>query len=302
MQKATFIIHSKLVNKKHLQRKIKSTFEKDLDLTFSYTEEKTGAKNITIKEIKNKPDFIIICGGDGSINEMVNAFCQTNTTENILFGILPLGTGNDFVKSLNIKKGINNLKELILKKNYTEVDIYNMNFVNLKNENENRFFINISDIGIGGYVAQTISKSNKCLGSNITYFIAIIKSFLKYRKQKIKIESKSFNWQGNILSLCMANGKYFGSGLCIAPDAKVNDEKLQLTILGNVSIFDYIKNIGNLKRAKKIDHPEVQYISVENCKITSLDTDECPIDMDGEFIGFTPIEVHLHSKKIKILN
>ena len=60
------------------------------------------------------------------------------------------------------------------------------------------------------------------------------------------IISEKFNWSGKVLSLCMANGKYFGSGMCIAPDAKLDDQHLQLTIIGDVGLFDYVKNLAKI--------------------------------------------------------
>lgn len=100
------------------------------------------------------------------------------------------------------------------------------------------------------------------------------------------------------MSLCMANGKFFGSGMCIAPTASLNDKLLELIIIGDVSIIDYLKNLSRVKKGLKIEHKEVFYETVKSCKIKSLEKTECPIDMDGEFIGFTPIEVKLHSKSI----
>lgn len=299
MQKITFIIHGKLKIDK-LKKNISKVF-KDFDLSFAITSKENGAIEATKQAIKKNADIIIICGGDGSINEVVNGYLKTETEKEIKFGILPMGTGNDFVKTLKVSNDLEKLKQSILQNQVAEVNIFKMKFTNLQNELESRFFINVSDIGIGGYVAETISKSSNFLGSNLTYFKAIVTSFLKYKKQKISLTSSTLNWQGSILSLCMANGKYFGSGLCIAPNANINDKKLQITILGDVSLLDYLKNIGNLKKSKFITHPEVQYTYVENCKISSLEKQECPIDMDGEFIGYTPIAVDLHKKRMKFL-
>ncbi len=298
MQKATFIIHGKLRFQKKLKNKITKVFSDILDITFKETEQEFGAKKLTAQAIKKGAKIIIICGGDGSINEMVNGYFETKKDNNIFFGIIPKGTGNDFAKSLKISKKLEDLKQLIIQKKTIAVDVYNMDFTNLKQQKENRYFINISDIGIGGSVSEIIANSSKLLGSNLSYFKAIVTSFAKFKKQKVKLTSKIFNWEGAVMSLCMANGKYFGSGMCIAPEAELSNQKLQLTILGDISLLDYIKNLGNLKKGLKIKHPEVFYTQVESCKIESLEAKECPIDMDGEFIGFTPLQVDLAERKI----
>lgn len=301
MQKATFIIHGKLKSKKKLQNEISEVFSNCLTFNFLFTDINDGALKVTKDAITDGSEIIIICGGDGSINEMVNGYFTSSFDSNIVFGVLPYGTGNDFAKSLKVTTDLHKLKSNILNKSILEVDVFNMNFFNLKKKNDNRFFINISDIGIGGHVAENIATNKSFLSPNLKYFKAILASFFKYKKKKVSLTTDKFDWKGIAMSICMANGRYFGSGLCIAPDAKLNDENLQITLLGNVSIIDYLLNLGTVKKGNKIKHSEVFYKNAKNCKIESLEDTECPIDMDGEFIGFTPIEVNLHDKKMKFL-
>lgn len=300
-QKIAFILHGKLKHISKHQDKILEVFSKEFNVVFKTTSLESGAKKCTNEALTENADIIVICGGDGSINETANGFLTTKTDKIIYFGVLPMGTGNDFAKSLHVKNDLLQLKELIVSKRYIEVDVFKMDYNNKLNKKESRYFVNIADIGIGGFVAEHVGNSSKVLGSNLTYMKAIVSSFIKYKKQPIQLTSSTFNWSGQILSLCMANGKYFGSGMCIAPDAQLDDGKLQLTILGNVSLLDYIKNISKIKKGVKIDHKEAKYATVTNCKVVSKGL-ECPIDMDGEFIGYTPIEVELHSQKLNFFS
>ncbi len=300
-QKITFILHGRLKHISKRQDKILEVFSKEFNVTFKTTSLESGAKKCTNEALTENTDIIVICGGDGSINETANGFLATKTHKTVFFGVLPMGTGNDFAKSLHVKNDLIQLKELIAGKRYKKVDVFKMDYNNKSHKKESRYFINIADIGIGGAVVEHVGNSSKVLGSNLTYIKAIVLSFIKYKKQPIQLTSSTFNWSGQILSLCMANGKYFGSGMCIAPDAQLDDGELQLTILGDVSLFDYIKNIFKIKKGVKINHKEANYATVTNCRIVSKGL-ECPIDMDGEFIGYTPLEVELHSKKMNFFS
>lgn len=297
---ATFIIHGNKGKIQQLQKDILHVLSDVVDVEIKFTP-KEGAREIAKIASQQERDIIVVCGGDGSINEAINGYLASGTTKDILFGVLPIGTGNDFVKTLKTAGTIQEMKQLILDNSYTAVDVFNMQFNNKKKERANRFYANIADIGIGGFVAEELENSSKVFGSNFTYVLAIAKSFITYKKQKIKFSSPEFNWQGPVMSLCMANGQFFGSGLGIAPNATLTDGKLQLTILGDVSIWDYIKNLNNVKKSLHIKHPEVFYKEASACKIEALEN-ECPIDMDGEFIGYTPIEVKLHDKKVRFLS
>jgi len=296
-QNIFFILHGKLRSVERLKEKIRVEFSELFEVNFKTTSKQFGAIQPTLDAVNENADIIIIAGGDGSVNEMVNGYFSSSGVNTINFGVLPLGTGNDFVKSLNLNGSLQELKNLITEKSVKAVDIFKMNFIDKSGAKASRFFNNISDIGIGGVVAKNVATNSKILGANFTYLKAIVYSFFKYKKQTISFISNKFNWSGEVLSLCMANGKYFGSGMCVAPEAKLDDQNLQIIIIGDVSLFDYFKNLSKIKNGIKIEHKEVIYSSVKSCKINANRT-KCPIDMDGEFIGYAPIEVNLHSAKM----
>jgi diacylglycerol kinase (ATP) len=298
--KATFIIHGNKGNIKKLQNEILSVLSDVVDIEIKFTP-KEGAKEIAKLASQQERDIIVICGGDGSINETINGYIASGTKKDILFGVLPIGTGNDFVKTLKTAVTIGEMKQLITKNSFTEIDVFNMGFNNKNKERANRFYVNIADIGIGGFVAEMLENSSRVFGANFTYVLAIAKSFITYKKQRIKFTSPEFKWEGPVMSLCMANGQFFGSGLGIAPNASLTDGKLQLTIIGDVSLWDYVKNLSNVTKSRHIEHSEVFYKEAASCKIEALEN-ECPIDMDGEFIGYTPIEVKLHDRKVRFLS
>lgn len=295
--KITFIIHAKLRRISSLKSAIETMFATGYEVNFKSTTKTFGAKNSAIEAIEDGSEIIIICGGDGSINETVNGFLETGHSHHINFGVLPLGTGNDFARSLGVNKNIEALKLLIENRKFIDVSVFRMNFTDKNTQQNSRYYVNIADIGLGGFVVKNVSTSSKILGASGTYFTAIISSFLQFKKQPVQLTSDSLEWTGNVMSLCMANGKYFGNGMCVSPEANITDDRLQLTILGNVSIWDYLKNMSKIKKGKKIPHPEILYTAVKQCNIISKGI-PCPIDMDGEFIGFTPLEVRLADKKI----
>lgn len=149
-------------------------------------------------------------------------------------------------------------------------------------------------------VVKKVNESSKFLGADLTYTKSILQAFFTYKHSKVRLTSDNFQWEGPILSLCMANGRYFGSGICIAPQAEVADGQIEIVIMGNVSIMDYLKNMSKIKKGKILEHPEIRYEQVRSCRIEALDA-ECPVDMDGEFIGYTPIELNIKEHALNFL-
>ncbi|MBW8049706.1 MAG: diacylglycerol kinase family lipid kinase [Cytophagales bacterium] len=308
MKKVTFILHGRLRKKELLKNKINQRLSGQFELQYFQTGASGDGIHLAKLAVEGQTDYLISVGGDGMLNEVVNGYMNCTATfmlqsqgvTNPALGLLPYGTGNDFSKTIGMRKDIEQLARLIENDQIQPVDIGEVQYRSHEGETKTRYFINITDLGIGGQVVKMVNQSSKFLGPNLTYKKAIICSFFTYKHKKVSLTSDSFQWEGPILSLCMANGRYFGSGICIAPQADVSDGKIQLVIMGNLSLIDYLKNMPKIKKGEILEHPEVHYEQVHTCRIVPLEG-ECPVDMDGEFIGYAPIELRIHKHALKFL-
>ena len=256
-----------------------------------------------------KFDYLIAVGGDGTLNEVVNGFLQAkvknekgNPQESRpVIGVLPQGTANDFVKTIAVTGKAGELLELIKSKSFTRFDIGRISYCNEYQEIKSRYFLNIASVGIGANVVQRVNKSKKYLGANLTFLLAIVKTFLGYQPQALRVKSNlNFSWQGDALTLAIANACYFGSGLCIAPHAEINNGQFGMTLIGRVSVKDFIMKFGQLKKGAMIDHPEVIYHQASSIEVSSTSPD-CAVEADGEFLGFLPIQVDILSEELLFL-
>lgn len=148
-------------------------------------------------------------------------------------------------------------------------------------------------------VVQNLEQSSSVLGSGFNYFKHIIKGFLSYVKKEVSCTGSTWQWNGKLLQMTVANGRYFGNGICIAPDAKLTDGQFQVAIFGDLSIWDYLKNFGNLKNGVKINHPQVSYHDANEILLES--NDSCGIEADGEYVGLAPATISILSKTIRFL-
>jgi diacylglycerol kinase (ATP) len=287
---------------KVLRESIIHKFRKEFQLEIRKSTLQNSFQELTTNAINKGVDYLILVGGDGSVNEGVNGYFDADSelSEKVMLGVYPAGSGNDFSKSLGVGNDLEQLLLLVKNDSFKKIDVGLMHFNNVDNTPGKRYFINIADIGIGGYVANKISDSKKRLGGEFTYTKALIQSFFKYKKQEVQLTSQDYNWSGKMMSICMANGKYFGSGMCIAPDAKLSDGKMQLVIIGEVSLYDYLKNIPKIKKGHRVIHKEVAYAFAEKCEIVAVDN-PCPIDMDGEYVGTTPLKAEILPSQIRML-
>jgi diacylglycerol kinase family enzyme len=164
---------------------------------------------------------------------------------------------------------------------------------------EPRYFINIAGVGLGAEVVQKMEQSSGNLNPGFNYFRHIVKGFLQYVKKQVSCRSSTWQWEGRLLLMAVANGRYFGNGICPAPDARLADGQFQVTIFGDLSIWDYLKNLGKLKKGMKIDLPEVTYQKTTEIWIESKGP--CGIEADGEYVGLAPATISILPEAIRVL-
>lgn len=284
----TFIINgSKKSGVKVLEslRQLATQFESE----FYFTKSKGHA--ITIAEkLAEKTDVIVSVGGDGTISECVNGvmlFRLKNPSAPLpAIALLPLGSGNDLARNFKWDTSVADLVYRLEHLKYSPVDIGSIEYKNGTQD----FFINETSTGLSRSVVERVSQMPSYLNGNLKFGIAILRTFITFRKQTIEIKSDHFNWKGKVMLLVCANGKYFGSGIGIAPDADTNDGLLDITLIGDVTLFDYLKYLPRLRRCEKIIHPEVHYFK---CKMLHL-AGSGMLEKDGEIGSHLDCSIHIH--------
>jgi YegS/Rv2252/BmrU family lipid kinase len=300
MKNLAFIIHGKVTHRDRLVNELKNIFKGDYTLQFLYTEHKDHSIELATHAVVNDATHVICVGGDGSLNEVANGIMQVRN-ENVRMGALPNGTGNDFVKTMQVTNNINDLKKYIDADSYREIDLGLVQFMGIDGKTSQRYFINITDVGMGGVVAEKLSSASKWMGATVKYQKAILSTLLTYKNQSLKATADNFTHHGKVMNFIVANGKYFGSGMGIAPDAKPDDGLFSIVIVGEISMLDYLKNLGTVKKCQRIVHPELKYLSAAEVLVEAT-AEPLAIDMDGEFIGYSPMKIIVVPKAIKFLS
>lgn len=293
MNKTAFIVNGR----RSIIRRFSRDFDRlsrliDGEYKVFLTSEAGHAKSLGKELANDGHTHIIAVGGDGTLHEVVNGVMSSAQAECIV-GLLPAGTANDYAKSIKVDRDLSTVIEKLNQGSSSKVNLGVIRFAHDRIE----YFINIADMGLGVDVVKRVNKSAKILGPGLTFTKSIIRSFLNYKNQSISIQAFDWAWEGKINSLVIANGKYFGSGMCIAPDADVFGDDFSVVIIGDVTIRDYLKYVRKIKRGERIDHPAVQYRKATSLRIRS----KYGIEADGEYIGESPKSIEIAKRGVSIL-
>lgn len=287
MKKICFVINSQKRGLSKLQEKIRSTFDRSFDITFLYTTGYRTAEQHAQAAVSMGCKILVAVGGDGTVNEVVNGVIQSKAMD-IRIAVLPWGTGNDFARTICSSKSVDNLYCQIQNNNISAVDAIKVSFKSSNGKGGSRYFNNVADLGIGPDTLITVAKISKWVGASIAFSIAAVKALFFLKPCEIYLETDEFYYSGKVRCVCIANGKFFGSGLGIAPAADLCDGAMNLVIIEDVTAFDFIKLVGMLRKARQIEHPKVKYISVKRVKIETGER-EFPMEVDGEVVGYAPV-------------
>jgi YegS/Rv2252/BmrU family lipid kinase len=240
-------------------------------------------------------DVIVAVGGDGTVNEVVNGIMQYNQHVPAI-AVIPNGTGNDFVRSLKLKCDLAQFYTALLDNAFTTVDVGQIEY-----DDKKQYFLNIGDVGFGGKVVQVLDKQRAYMGGKASYALAILKSFIGYRRPILQIVGDNFYYEGVVLLVAFCNGSIFGDGIVINPFANMCDGKLNITLFGKVSLLDYIRNLKNLRKGIPINHSEAKYFETSYLEI-KLIHGKAVAETDGEYLPTGNLKVSLMKNKLEILN
>ncbi|MBK8657573.1 MAG: diacylglycerol kinase family lipid kinase [Bacteroidetes bacterium] len=285
-----FILHGKLSANSKLHSRLKDAFT-GLQHHLFYTEFTGHTEQIAARCVAEGYSHVIVCAGDGSLNEAVNGFMKSGKSPSALpkLGILPFGTGNDFIKSIKSPNTFSGIRHSIESDKFKTVDVGVASLQDKLGHQTQRYFINIAEVGLGGTIAEKMSGSSKILGATLTFQYHILSTLLTYKPGLVTVTVNGLTTTGPLMNLVIANGRFFAGGLCVSPDSDLADGLLNLVTIGNVRTWDYIRNLPKLKSGHKIEHPEVLYQTSGAVSVSA--PHPMPVDFDGELAGYTPLNL-----------
>jgi diacylglycerol kinase (ATP) len=297
--KIAIILNGISLKKKFFYKKVLPAL-KDFNVDVLETRTKDDALEFASKCVEKKYDLLIAAGGDGTLNQVLNGMLLNHEGQLDLpvLGVLPLGSGNDFARAMKISRKAKEFKERIKLFQARNLDVGKIHSTHENGDPISSYFINVADAGMGPEVVNRMSR-NRSFGSGVAYYKAIIATFFSYKPITVKIKTPEWEWKNKLRTLAIGNAKFYGHGLCIAPDAKTDDGLFSTFVCGDVSVLEFIRYSGTMKNSKKIVHPKVTYASAKLIEMTA--ESPCRIEADGELLGFLPATIDIIPGRIKFL-
>jgi diacylglycerol kinase (ATP) len=272
-----------------------------LDFQAQYTKGPGEATYLTRNALREGYDCIAAVGGDGTINEVVNGFYHNliRINKNAIFTAVPTGTGSDFsrVVSFNSKS----IASIWSSKTLIKSDLIEATFRNWTGGTEKRLFLNIADLGLGCETALRVNQSSKAFGGFLSFLAAAISAIRNMKSYMLELNVDDIPFfTGNTCMVVVANGKYFGGGMMIAPHADIQDGLLDIVLLGEFTRSELIRNLHRVYQGNHLSHPKVSIYRGRKVKMHF--PEEAALEIDGEVVGISDVSFRLIPGFINILS
>jgi diacylglycerol kinase (ATP) len=266
--------------------------------TVAFTEGIGHGRGLAAEAARQGTKLIIACGGDGTISEVVNGILESNQETEL--GVLPGGTGGDFRRTLRMPTNVAAAARALREGRTRVIDAGRVTFVNDMGERETRFFINVASFGMSTEVlSRTASGEAKKwipgfaprkLSSRLSYAAATVQTTLSSTPTEVHVQlDEQPERRLRVSEFCVANARYYGGAMKIAPDAKLDDGLFDIITIGDASAFRILANSPRLYFGAHLRMNEVTHSLAKQVVARPVKKDEeVRVELDGEVVGRLP--------------
>ncbi len=244
--------------------------------TSAYATQRVGdATEEAARAIDAHYDLLVVAGGDGTLNEVVNGIAEKPQRPKL--GLIPMGTVNDFGRALHLPTDIFEAVDVILEGKTVQVDIGKMN---------SRYFINLAGGGKITEVSYEAPSKLKSIVGPFAYYIKGFEMLPQMHAVDVRIEYDSHVFEGEIMLFLLGLTNSMAGFEKLVPDAKLDDGKFTLLIVEKANLAELGHIMTLASRGEHIKHPKVHYHKAQSINISSFS--DMPLNVDGEYGGQLP--------------
>ena len=247
----------------------------------------------TVREVLHEGSgyrLLVLGGGDGSVSSVVDFLAH----HDVILGLLPLGTANDFARTLGIPSDIEGACQTIAGGKVVDVDL------GLAGDN---YYVNVASVGLGVGATQALSPWLKKSAGPLAYPVAAIKAFLSHEPFSARLTFPDGDHEpveyGRLLQVAVGNGRFYGGGMVVAPESGIDDRSLDIYAIEMgrhrdlIGVARYLKS-GDFIRSESVSHYCTERVRLET-------EPDLSINIDGEVVAKTPQDFSMAHNALKVL-
>lgn len=261
-----------------------------------FTEAPDHATELARHAIRDGSELVVAVGGDGTFNEVLNGYLADGKPVNpaVSLALCPLGTGGDFRRSAGIPTLPHEAVEAIASKPTRQIDACRVQLSTADGSSVERCFVNVTSFGMGGEVS--VAAKNCWLTSvngKAAFLWATVLTFLRYRAKPVRLilDGAKAQVDVRVMQVAFGNGPYQGGGMNVCPLAKLDSGSIDVTVIEEISLLNFLLSLRLLYSGRVYTHPRVHHYRVTSALATSPEW--VLAEVDGEALGGLPFSAEV---------
>jgi diacylglycerol kinase (ATP) len=278
------------------------------EVAVSYTERRGHAAELAHAGVVAGHPLIVAVGGDGTFSEVVNGVLGAGGGVDLpAVGLVSIGTGGDFRRTLGIGAGIEASLETLAAGEERFIDVVRAEFRGVDGIPAHRYFVNVLSAGLGGLVDHYIDSMPSFIGGRLGYYLAALGAVIVGKESQVRVRAE---WQGEVREetipaylVAICNGRWFGGGMDVAPMARVDDGRLEVITVTAPNKLFIIKRIQSVYAGRHLEVPTVRHFPCERIEL-SLEEPAAEsrylLDVDGDALGSLPLTLEVVPRRLRV--
>ena len=251
-----------------------------------------AAMQSTRTALRKGCEMVVAAGGDGTLNEVVNGLREDASA--VVLGLIPLGTGNDFARTLGLPRDVDEAIALLRAGHTRAIDLVRVT------SDEMRYFVNVSTGGFSGLVDEKLTPEMKKTWGPLAYLRGAAAALPKLRAYRTTISLDSAESLAlRLYDVVIANGRYVGSGTQIAPEASIDDGLLDIVLIPKCSAAELAVLAARVALGNHLSSPAIVFRRA--AKVTVNSRPRMWFNVDGELVGNEPAEFEVLPRALQFV-
>jgi diacylglycerol kinase (ATP) len=253
--------------------------------------------------------LIIACGGDGTISEVANGILASGKDAEL--GIVPSGTGGDFRKTIGIPARSRDATRILREGVTRKIDVGRVTFTKEDGEHDTRYFLGVASFGMSADVIERVkegttewlpAKAPKWLSGRLSFGVSMLQTAMQSPATRVVVQLDDAHEKHlTVANLCIANARYFGGGMKIAPEAKLTDGKFDVITIGDLGALKILTNAPRLYLGAHMGMQEVGHaLAMKIVARPAVKGAEVSLELDGELPGRLPATFQIVPQALRI--
>jgi len=259
-----------------------------------FTQRRGDAATLAGDAARKGAKLIIACGGDGTVSEVANGILASGKDAEL--GILPSGTGGDFRRTLEIPARSRDAARILRSGRTVRIDVGRVSYIDQNGNDATRYFVGVASCGMSTKVIERVKEDK------VSFANAMLKTAMQNAPVRLVVQlDDAHDRQLTVSNLCVANARYFGGGMKIAPDAKLSDGKFDIVGVGDLSALKIFTSAPRIYLGSHLSMPEVSHALAYKVNVRPADHgSEIALEIDGELPGRLPATFQIIPEALRV--